>query len=48
MKKDISRPYLLLISGVLLTIIGIRMIVFGVSYASPHDYGINAYKNRRK
>lgn len=43
MKKDISHPYLLLISGVLLTIIGIRMIVFGVSYASPHDYGINAY-----
>lgn len=43
MKKDISHPYLLLISGILLTIIGIRMIVFGVSYASPHDYGINAY-----
>lgn len=42
-EKRYLPPYLLLISGILLTIIGIRMIVFGVSYASPHDYGINAY-----
>lgn len=43
MKKDISHPHLLLISGILLTIIEIQMIVYGISYASPHDYGINAY-----
>ena len=43
MKRGSSHPYLLFMSGVMLTLIGIVLIAVCVSYSTPFDYHINAF-----
>ncbi len=43
MKKGSSHPYIQLVFGIGLTIIGITLIAKCISYSTPSDYNINAF-----